>query len=149
MSTKSIQITIRSRLEDVPLIGAAMRGLCHEAELRPDDCQGVELCVTEAVVNSIEHAYGRDPAHEVAVTIQDDGARLVIAVRDTGNPMATDMLQRKRQEAYTFDPADIARVPTSGRGLAIIQSYMDRVDYRIEDDGNHLVMVKQKHRAKE
>ena len=149
MTTKSIQIAIRSRLEDVPLIGAAIRGLCQEAGLRPEDCQGIELCVTEAVVNSIEHAYGNDPAHEVAVTIRDEGARIVIAVRDTGNPMATDMLARKKQEAYEFDPANIARIPTSGRGLAIIQSYMDSVDYRIAADGNHLVMSKQKNHAKE
>ena len=149
MSTKKIQMTIESRLAHVPLIGAALRGLCHASGLPPEDCQGIELCVTEAVVNCIEHAYGREPAHEVAVTIQDDGARIVIAVRDNGRPMATDMLQRKKKEAYAFDPAEIARIPTSGRGLAIIQSYMDGVDYRIEADGNHLVMIKNKDGAKE
>ena len=104
MSTKKIQMTIESRLVHVPLIGAALRGLCHASGLPPEDCQGIELCVTEAVVNCIEHAYGREPAHEVAVTIQDDGARIVIAVRDNGRPMATDMLQRKKRRPMPSTP---------------------------------------------
>ena len=149
MTAKSIQMTIGSSLENVPLIGAALRGICHACDLLPQDCQDIELCVTEAVVNSIEHAYGRDPEHEVAVTIRDDGGQIHITVRDTGAPMAVDMLERQILKAYEFDPADIARIPTSGRGLAIIQSYMDRVAYQKKADGNHLVMVKRKHRTKE
>ncbi len=149
MTTKSIQLAIRSRLENVPQIAAALRGLCRAAQLPIEDCRAIELCVTEAVVNSIEHAYGRDTEEEVGVTISDDGTSITIAVRDTGTPMAADTLARKKQEAIAFDPADVGRIPTTGRGLAIIQSYMDTVDYRIEPDGNYLVMRKAKHPPEE
>ncbi len=146
MTAPSIQLTIASRLENVPLIGTALHGLCRAAALSPEDCQAMELCVTEAVVNCIAHAYGHAPGHEVRVTVRDDDGRLTIMVRDTGKPMPPGMLERKRAEALDFDPADIAHIPTSGRGLAIIQSFMDAVDYRVAGDGNHLMMIKQKHR---
>jgi serine/threonine-protein kinase RsbW len=149
MTALSIQLAIDSRLENVPLIGAALRGLCRTGAFSPEDCQVMELCVTEAVVNSIAHAYGHAPEHEVHVTVCDDGGRFKITVRDTGTPMPAGMLERKRAEAHDFDPVDIARIPTSGRGLAIIQSFMDTVDYCAADDGNHLVMIKRKHRLKE
>lgn len=149
MNAPSIRLTIASRLENVPLIGAALRDLCRAAKLPREDCRAIELCVSEAVVNSIEHAYERSPAHEVTVTVRDEGHRLAIVVRDTGRPMAADMLARKRREGYAFDPGHIDRIPTSGRGLALIQSYMDSVTYHAAAGGNDLVMTKKKPHAGE
>ena len=146
MTKPSIGLTIESRLENVLLIGAALRGLCRTALLSPEDCRAMELCVTEAVVNCIAHAYGHAPEHEVRVTVCDEDDRLTITVRDTGKPMPAGMLARKRAEAQKFEPANIAHIPNSGRGLAIIQGFMDAVDYRVAEDGNHLMMIKRKQR---
>jgi anti-sigma regulatory factor (Ser/Thr protein kinase) len=56
--------------------------------------------------------------------------------------MDLDLLKEKRDAALKFDSSDIENLPESGRGLAIIQSYMDEVHYKVKDNGNYLTMKK-------
>jgi anti-sigma regulatory factor (Ser/Thr protein kinase) len=52
------------------------------------------------------------------------------------------LLQVRRDTALNFDAMDTNNIPETGRGLAIIQSYMDEVHYRVKETGNYLTMKK-------
>jgi len=142
MSAKKITLSIESQIHNVPLVSAAVYKLCSLIPFSDKDAHETELCVTEAVVNSIKHAYQDEPDHTVGVTFCLLASELVIEVRDSGKSMDLDLLKEKRDAALKFDSSDIENLPESGRGLAIIQSYMDEVHYKVKDNGNYLTMKK-------
>jgi serine/threonine-protein kinase RsbW len=139
---KSIILSIESQYQNVQLVSAAINKLCSLIPLGDKDTYATELCVTEAVVNSIKHAYQDEPAHTVAVVFCLQETELVIEVQDTGKSMDPELLELNRVAALKIDALDTDNIPESGRGLAIIQSYMDEVHYRVEENGNYLTMKK-------
>jgi serine/threonine-protein kinase RsbW len=143
MEAKNIKLSIESKYESVPLIGAAINKLCYTLPVSERDASSIELCVVEAVVNSIKHAYGNDPGHEVSVVFSIYETKLVIEVIDKGKSMAPGLLEERKEFALEFDPEDIDAIPESGRGLAIIQGFMDDVSYQVTESGNYLTMVKE------
>ena len=142
MLAKKITLSIESQYHNVQLVSAAVHKLCSLIPLSDKDAHKTELCVTEAVVNSIKHAYQDEPDHTVVVTFCLLTSELVIVVRDSGKSMDLDLLAEKRDAALKFDSSDIENLPESGRGLAIIQSYMDEVHYKVKENGNYLTMKK-------
>ena len=139
---KSITLSIESQYHNVTLVNAAINKLCSLIPFGDKDTYATELCVTEAVVNSIKHAYQDEPDHTVAVIFCLLETELVIEVWDTGKSMDPTLLKVKRDAALKFDTMDTDNIPESGRGLAIMQSYMDEVHYRVEENGNYLTMKK-------
>ena len=139
---KSITLSIDSQYHNVPLVNAAINKLCSLIPFGDKDTYATELCVTEAVVNSIKHAYLDEPDHTVAVVFCLRETELVIEVQDTGKSMGPELLELNRVAALKIDALDTDNIPESGRGLAIIQSYMDEVHYRVEENGNYLIMKK-------
>ena len=142
MKTTEIKLSIESILDNVPLIGAAVNRLCLLIPFSDSDAHAIELCVTEAVVNSIKHGYDQEADHTVEVLFRREVDRIVITITDTGAPMNPHLLEEKKQSAIPFDPADIDNIPESGRGLTIIQSYMDDVRYWVEGRIKHLTLTK-------
>ena len=142
METKRIRLSIESSCQHVPLISIAVNRLCSLALFSEKDAHAIELCVTEAVVNSIKHACGDEQAHEVTTTVAIESDRVIIDVCDTGSPMAPGLLEEKKETVLEFDMESIDTIPESGRGLAIIQGFMDDVSYRMESHQNCLRMVK-------
>ena len=59
MSLRKVKLIIESDLDDVPLVGIAVNRFCSYAAFSETDAFNIELCVIEAVTNSIKHAYGR------------------------------------------------------------------------------------------
>jgi anti-sigma regulatory factor (Ser/Thr protein kinase) len=123
-------------------VSASVKALCLLVPFSERYAHGIELCTTEAVVNSIKHAYGDEPDHEVTVTVTYAADRLIIDVCDSGRSMEPGMLERKRAFDTDFDLDAIDTIPESGRGLAIIQQVMDEVDYTIDGHEKCLRMVK-------
>ena len=66
----------------------------------------VRLCVSEALANAVQHAYGRKPG-TVAVTVELDDDEITVVVRDAGRGLA-------------------GRRPGRGYGLHIIESLTRR-----------------------
>ena len=62
----TITITTESRLENIDLLSAAIRGLCESAALPAADIDRIELCVVEALNNVVLHAYCNQPGHQLA-----------------------------------------------------------------------------------
>ena len=142
MDVKSIKLAIESRLDNVPLLSTAVNKLCMLIPLSEAEAYGIELCVTEAVVNSIRHAYGGMTGHEITVIFTLYQDEVMIEVYDMGTLMDPALLEKNKHATRKFDPNDIESVPESGRGLAIIQNIMDEVLYDVKERQNHLTMKK-------
>jgi serine/threonine-protein kinase RsbW len=134
----TVTLILNSRLEDVFLAGLAVRGICQYTPLDPSTVCQVELCVVEAVTNSVKHAYGGQAGCEVRLEVSLSADRIQFDVSDTGLPMKT-----LNTPDPVYDRGDRDALPESGTGLFIIRSVMDRVSYSSEECGrNVLRMIK-------
>ncbi len=142
MDCKRIKLIIESKLENVSLISMAINKLCSLSHLSDVESCQIELCVVEALNNSIIHAYGREAGHEVEVVFTLYGDRLILDVRDTGKAMDQSYLKKAKISSFENDSNDLDNIQESGRGLAIIKECMDSVVYETKDGKNCLTMMK-------
>ena len=98
-----------------------------------DNTFAIRIALEEAMVNAIKHGNGLDPAKKVHVESRVTPKRVEITIEDEGpgfnrasipNPTEDDNLERP-----------------SGRGILLIESYMDDVQW--SRGGRRLKMVKE------
>ncbi|MEM9295158.1 MAG: ATP-binding protein [Planctomycetota bacterium] len=126
------RVVIPSRMTDVPGVLVAVAQSLEDAGFPPDDRFAVRLALDEAITNAVKHGNGQDSGKTVTVEWSVAGGTLDISVEDQGPG---------------FDPADVPD-PTldenlsrpSGRGVMLIQAYMDKVEFN--DRGNRVRMTR-------
>jgi serine/threonine-protein kinase RsbW len=135
--TGSLTLTIDSRLEDVYLIGLTVNKLCSVAALSQLETYQVEVSVVEAVNNAIEHGYGCEPGHPIEVRITLEEHSLSFEISDQGIAMPAGAAAAP--PTPTAGDADLAE---GGRGLFIMESFMDAVIYEQHGGRNVRTLVK-------
>lgn len=145
MPPNRIHLTIDSNLADVFLVGLLINGACRFVGLDETEAYQMELCVVEAVNNTIQHAYHGQAGHEVAVSAAISTDRLEFSVRDSGSPISEDALAAWRCEASAadYDQFALGQLSEGGMGLDIMREVMDQVDYESSGGVNCLRMTKQ------
>lgn len=91
----------------------------------------LNLVLTEAMANTIEHANEGDPAKEVHIEISIIEQRLIIRVFDFGQGFDVKQYVEPRHP-----------LAEHGRGIYLIHTIMDEISYQPTDAGNVLEMVK-------
>ena len=136
-SVKSIRLSIRSELGNVPLVGSSINQLCKAIPISEVEAYQAELCVVEAVTNCIKHAYKHQPEQWVHVDFDLFIDRVVFKIRDYGHSMPG-----LGEPSLEYDPDDLDNVPESGMGLFIIKEVMDSLAYQTADGENTLEFSK-------
>lgn len=91
----------------------------------------IELGITEACTNIVRHAYGFQKGKIRICIYIYDFSHIVFEMVDWGKPFCCpECLQLAKAESE------------SGRGIFIIKSVMDQVDYSREKDKNKIRMLK-------
>ena len=134
-----IALRIDSRLENVSLLGTVMNAIAVRFGYDEAETANIELCVVEAVSNSVRHAYKGEPGHPVTVEVRLVDHGLEIRVLDEGLPVPPENRVPREPD---FDPTDIFSVPEGGRGTFIMHSLMDSVTYGLEGRTNVLLLTK-------
>jgi serine/threonine-protein kinase RsbW len=93
-------------------------------------CATVDICLTEALTNAIQHAHGSDPSVPVAFRLSAGDGRLTLEVFDTGPGFDPDRVV----------PPPLESLEEHGRGLFIIRSSMETMTYARGPDRNCLTM---------
>ncbi len=142
MRKSRIQLSIESRLDQVSLLRSAVRAIAGELGFDESSCLEIQLGVTEAVNNVIEHAYKSYPDFRVALDIDTGPDFLELWITDDGAPLPVDYLTKSIGElALSPEPSD-AEPSDRGRGLWIISRTMDSVTFDRNDGRNHLHLSK-------
>lgn len=136
-ATQTIELIVESRLENIPLIGGAVRGIAGALSIDEVTSYHLELCAVEAVTNSIKHAYSLEAGKNVEMSVLLFPGRITFEIRDRGKS-----LDPARMQNPEFDPEDGETLPESGMGLFIMQSLMDEIAYETKDGLNTLTMSK-------
>ncbi len=136
--TRTISLDVESRPECIELLSGALCGVCQIA-LPAAEIAKIHLAMVEAVNNVVEHAYHGESGHPVRVEVELAQDRVSLRVQDYGQSMAPDRLEAIIRFTEP-DPHDPTALSPRGRGLAIIKSCMDTVEYEAQDGVNTLSM---------
>ncbi len=143
MDIRRIKFVIDSSLENVSLLGMSINKICSSASFSEIDCFNIELCVVEAVTNSIEHAYHGSSGNELSVVLTLTPKDITFDVYDTGDPMNPRNLDEARIIGPEEDESSGSDgIAEGGRGLGIMKEIMDSATYRPDKGGNRLTLRK-------
>jgi serine/threonine-protein kinase RsbW len=147
MPWKRLALEIESRLDAVALPGQMVYLLCMAAGLTPIEGSQLEVCVVEAINNSIEHAYQGDPNGKIELEVFLLPHQLIVDVWDSGISADADRMHADHCHALEICTDFIDDIPERGRGMALIQEVMDSFEYTPGADRNRLRMIKHRNLA--
>ncbi|QGY44236.1 ATP-binding protein [Maribellus comscasis] len=125
-------LVIKSDKEELFKVEKFIEQIFDEYKLNKALYNRVLLCVSEAVINSIEHGNKNDSRKPVTITMECDFNHISVKVKDEGqgfdlnevkNPTISKNLKKE-----------------SGRGIHIIRSLSDSLRYNSKGNSVHLKM---------
>lgn len=129
-----VSMTLDSTLDSVDRAEAAAEQQAARAGIPEDDRYQVSMAVREAAVNAVMHGNAYDPAKKMTLSFENDGTSLIIRITDEGEGIDPEKLPDP------LAPENILR--GSGRGIFLIRSFMDEVQFRKLDPGTELTLIK-------
>ena len=135
--TGTIQLSVESKIENVRIMGIAVRAVGSAAGFDAEEAGSLELALVEALNNVVIHAYKNEPGHAVdlRITIEPKNIRFRIDYNGQG-------FQPEPKQMPDFDPEDISTLPEGGMGLFIINTIMDEVKYECGKERNSILLTK-------
>lgn len=138
MNDLSIKIAFESKLTYLPILRKVVRTICSD-EIRDNEkfFQDIDLCLNEALSNTILHAYQNESDREVQIIVTLRKPDLTIQIIDEGLKISED------NQHPQFKITDhIEALPESGFGIFILHQLMDEVVYKTVENKNILFLRK-------
>jgi len=134
--TRSVRLRVPARAEYIALARLALTGLADIVSLSEESLADLKLALTEAVSNSVRHAYA-DGAGFVSIGYELTGDALAVEVVDDGRGFDPDRPPALEGEELT----------EGGLGIAIIQTIADEFELQSQPGvrGSRLRFVKRLH----
>lgn len=101
------------------------------------DIFAVHLALEEAFINAVRHGNKMDPAKGVRIDYLVEADKITVSVTDEGNGFDLGAVPDPRYGENLYKP--------EGRGLFLMHSYMDEIEF--DERGNSVCMVKYKEKA--
>jgi serine/threonine-protein kinase RsbW len=117
---RSVTLCIPAKAEYITLCRLALTGLGQLRAIGEDTMADLKLALTEAVSNSVRHAYGPEGDGTVDVRYELHPDRLAIEIVDDGEGFAPETGREQDGEELT----------EGGLGIAIIKSIADEFELR-------------------
>ena len=115
---RTVRLRIPARPEYIALGRLALTGLAEAREIEPDTIADLKLALTEAVSNSVRHAYGPDGVGQVEIRYELRADRVVVEVADDGAGFDPE-------ESPAFEGDELSE---GGLGIAIIRTIADELE---------------------
>jgi serine/threonine-protein kinase RsbW len=137
MTENRFSYTLDSTLETVDTAEQAATRIATDQGFGEDEVMQIAMAVREATVNAVLHGNAYDPSKKVNLDFEKTASDLVITIRDQGRGLDLAKLP---------DPlAPDNLLKTSGRGIFLIRSFMDKVEIRPSQTGTEIKLVKHVH----
>lgn len=122
--------------EEVMRAVEVVQKLGREKGLTDHETFHLALALEECGSNIVNHALGGDPAQCFQVKIEDQGASVMIELRDSGPEFDPTRLSERALDANEDER------PPGGWGVQLVRRYMDKITYRREGRENVLQLTK-------
>lgn len=133
-----LSVTIEANLEELARLQEQLAQFGEQQEWPPDIAYQVELVVEELCVNIV--SYGTD----------DSSHRIELCIVSTPDELTIDIIDDGRAfDPFTEAPppdldSSVEERPIGGLGVHFVKTMMDDVQYRREQDRNHVKLHKRR-----
>ena len=112
-----------------------VREFARELRLERAFEHGLELALNEALTNIMSYAYQDGAPHDIVVALHAQPDRIRVEVEDDGIPFnPLDIPEHKPEES-------LEKSRVTGRGIVLMRSFMDQLQYSRRNGKNVLTMV--------
>ncbi len=135
VTEQTTRLVLPSHIEGVSDAAAAVNDFVKNCGLDENAAFGIDMAVREAITNAVVHGNQEDEAKSVEIVFSCAANTLEIEVSDQGEGF---------DSASVPDPTEPANLlKTSGRGIFLMRSFMDQVEWLARPEGGTTVrMVK-------
>jgi serine/threonine-protein kinase RsbW len=133
-STASYSIVVESKPSAIAGMFEQIQARLVDHNFGKDDIFAVHLTLEEAFLNAVKHGNKMDPSKKVKVEYSIDADKIEISITDQGSGFQPEAVDDPRFGENLFKPG--------GRGLLLMNSYMDMVKFNRQ--GNSVSMVRYK-----
>lgn len=134
MTASQVSYTMDSTLEAVNDAEALAVRFAEETGLDESEVMQISLSVREAAINAVMHGNQRDPAKKMTLSFERTPGEMIVTIRDEGPGLDVTSIP---------DPlAPENLMKTSGRGIFLIRTMMDEVQFRTLHPGSEIKMIK-------
>jgi serine/threonine-protein kinase RsbW len=131
------QLTVPSRLENLPVIVDFITAFMEERGLDPGTVNRVQVASDEAATNVIKHAYaGREGP--VKITCAIENGAISVTFLDQGQPFDPTTVKAPDLESGVDDR------PIGGLGIFFMRKLMDEVVYHQPPGGGNALTLRKK-----
>lgn len=128
------QLAIPSDLKRLDEVEQLTEQVASRYDLKDDDRDNLAIAVTELANNAIIHGNKLDPSKHVLLSFYFDNDRLLVYIKDHGRGFDPSSI------GNPLDPENLLK--ESGRGIFILRSIMDDVQFQFAGDGTVVKIVK-------
>jgi serine/threonine-protein kinase RsbW len=131
--SKTVEITLETAWQTIDLAQAISEGVAESAGFEEDDIHKIAMSVREGIINAIHYGNRMQRGKSVFLKFIFEPERLVIRMIDQG---------RGFEANHVEDPlAEENLLKTSGRGLLIVQAFMDEMQIGQHSNGGAELMM--------
>ena len=132
----SVKLVIPSNIDKIEEAASFVERNAKQMQFSETEVDNIVIAITEAISNAIIHANKSDERKKVTIEIISNHDSMITKVKDQGpgfnlkqidDPLLPDNLLKE-----------------SGRGIFILNSLLDSVDYSFSDQGTVVTLVKNK-----
>lgn len=135
---RKVTVSLPGDLNYLDIARAFVADVAAKVGLTSAEIHDLQLVVTEAITNVIEHAFtGQEEGHGVELAIEKEGQCFVVAITDHG--------QNKFTPDHHLDPnmkEYLSECRVGGLGLFLMRKLMDEVEFKSDQSSNTLRLVK-------
>ena len=133
-ATERIRLQLASTMDNVARVEAEAEKFILSLGVAEDEIFPLVMGIREAAVNAVLHGNSYDPEKSIIVTLEHASESLVITIRDEGDGFDPDKLPDPREEENLLRG--------TGRGIFLIRSFFDEVNFRQLHPGTEIRLVK-------
>ena len=139
--SEEIRLELPSRLELLSIIDKVVDGIADQMSFEDDDKDAIAISVIEAGTNAVQHGHSHDENRHLEIVFRMFPDRLEVDVTDHGTGFDLALLEDATA------PENLLKA--RGRGIFIMKSMMDDVQFQFSDRGTLCRLVKRRRAAGE
>jgi serine/threonine-protein kinase RsbW len=135
-AAEEVRLVVPSTIQSLALINSVAEEVSGQMGFDEEARNAITISVIEAGTNAIQHGNREDSSKPTEVLFRKERDRLTVVVRDHGNGFDPGSLKDPLAKENLF--------AASGRGIYILRSFMDEVDFRFpeKNGGTECLLVK-------
>jgi len=134
--TEEIILDIPSEDRHIYLLDMVLSYIIKEMGFDEETSENVNLAIIEAGTNAIKHGNGNDPGKLVHFRFCISADKLTVFVKDSGHGFDLENVGDPLSPENFMKPC--------GRGIFLMKALMDEVEYKCENSGTEVRLVKYK-----